>query len=131
MADGPPDLPPEPRRVAEPTIADRAALRERMRAYPRAELRRRAFDTVTDPAEAVPNVLEALDRRYRIECDGCELDAVRDTASPVVKRPDGHRCPDCGDGLRVRHVASGRTWTTPSGYWTARAAVDADADESW
>jgi predicted SprT family Zn-dependent metalloprotease len=90
-----------------------------------------AFDTVADPSDLVPEVLEAVDHRYRLACEDCGFDAVRDKASAVVKRPEGRRCPDCGGGLRVRHTASGRTWTTGSGYRTARAAVERSGDVAW
>lgn len=90
-----------------------------------------AFDTVADPADLVPDVLDALDHRYRLKCQGCGFDAVRDKASTVVKRPDRRRCPDCGGGLRVHHTDSGRTWTTSSGYRSARAAVEETGDLAW
>ncbi len=89
------------------------------------------FDTVVDPADLVPDVLEAIDHRYRLECLDCAFDAVRDKASRVVKRPDRRRCPDCGASLRVRHTDSGRTWTTASGYRSARAAVENAGDVAW
>lgn len=90
-----------------------------------------AFDTVADPSDLVPDVLEAVDHRYRLECEGCGFDAVRDKASTVVKRPERRRCPDCGGALRVRHTDSGRSWTTASGYRTARAAVEQSGDVAW
>ena len=89
------------------------------------------FDTVVDPADLVPDVLEALDHRYRLECLDCPFDAVRDKASRVVKRPEERRCPDCGSSLRVCHTDSGRTWTTESGYRSARTAVERHDDRSW
>ena len=90
-----------------------------------------SFDTVVDPADLVPDVLDRVDHRYRLECESCPFDAVRDKASTVVKRPEHRRCPDCGDDIRVRHLDSDRTWTTASGYWTARAAVERGDEVAW
>jgi len=89
------------------------------------------FDTAARLSDLVSGVTEAIDHRYRLACLACDFAAVRDRASPVVKRPCERRCPDCGGGLRVRHNASGRTWEGVDGYRTVRRAVEATPDVDW
>ena len=64
--------------------------------------------------------------RLRFVCtaDDCEWAPERHRASKPVKHPDaGYRCGDCGSPFLVRHVASGRTWSTHQGYLQAREAL--------
>ncbi|WP_246999028.1 SprT-like domain-containing protein [Halosolutus gelatinilyticus] len=64
--------------------------------------------------------------RYVLRCrdDACGWRASRHRASKPVKAPDRYRCGSCGGFYEVEHVASGRTWTSASGYGGAKAALD-------
>ncbi len=66
--------------------------------------------------------------RYLLRChsEDCDWQARRHRASKPVKTPDQYRCGGCGGDYEVEHVASGRTWTTASGYGGAKAACGDD-----
>lgn len=64
------------------------------------------------------------DHRLVLDCTRCDWTAGRHRASPPVKFPTRYGCGRCGADYRVEHVASGRTWTTNSGYHTARRTVE-------
>ncbi|WP_049922788.1 SprT family zinc-dependent metalloprotease [Halopiger djelfimassiliensis] len=63
--------------------------------------------------------------RYVLRCleSDCDWTADRHRASRPVKTPARYRCGDCGGRYEVEHAASGRTWTTASGYGGAKAAL--------
>jgi predicted SprT family Zn-dependent metalloprotease len=63
------------------------------------------------------------DHRLVLACADCDWTAGRHRASPPVKFPGRYGCGRCGGAYRVEHVATGRTWTTNSGYHTARRLV--------
>ena len=63
------------------------------------------------------------DARLELVCldEACDWQIDRHRASKPVTQPnDPYRCGDCGGEYEVRHVASGRTWQTNSGYKRAR-----------
>ncbi|ELY71424.1 SprT family zinc-dependent metalloprotease [Natrinema versiforme] len=73
-----------------------------------------------------PRYCEAFARpRYVLRClaADCDWRAKRHRASKPVKSPDQYRCGGCGGSYEVEHVASGRTWTTASGYGGAKSAL--------
>jgi predicted SprT family Zn-dependent metalloprotease len=56
--------------------------------------------------------------------DDCGWRPERHRASKPIKRPDGgYRCGECGAAYFVRHVDTGRTWRTATGYEAAREAI--------
>ena len=63
--------------------------------------------------------------RYVLRCleGDCAWQAKRYRASKPVKAPDQYRCGCCGGRYEVEHAASGRRWTTASGFGGAKAAV--------
>ncbi|SEW21900.1 SprT family zinc-dependent metalloprotease [Natrinema salifodinae] len=71
---------------------------------------------------------EFADPRYVLRCLGadCDWTAKRHRASKPVKAPDRYRCGACGGSYEVEHAASGRIWTTASGYGGAKAALGDD-----
>ncbi|WP_435195057.1 SprT-like domain-containing protein [Natronomonas sp. EA1] len=66
------------------------------------------------------------DGRLRLTCenDACDWVVHRHRASASVTQPERRRCGDCGARYEVEHVASGETWTTTTGYETARARIE-------
>ncbi|WP_408957317.1 SprT-like domain-containing protein [Natrinema sp. 74] len=73
-----------------------------------------------------PRYCEAFaEPRYVLRClaDDCDWRAKRHRASRPVKAPDQYRCGGCGGSYEVEHAASGRTWTTASGYGGVKAAL--------
>lgn len=64
------------------------------------------------------------DHRLVLDCEECDWTAGRHRASDPVKFPERYGCGQCGSDYRVEHVASGRTWTTNSGYHTARNRIE-------
>ncbi|NUB90980.1 SprT-like domain-containing protein [Haloterrigena sp. SYSU A558-1] len=68
------------------------------------------------------------DPRYVLRCrdDDCDWEARRHRASKPVKAPDRYRCGACGGAYEVEHAASGRTWTTASGFGGVKAALGAE-----
>ncbi|PGF18235.1 sprT domain-containing protein [Natrinema sp. CBA1119] len=76
-----------------------------------------------------PRYCEAFtEPRYVLRCltADCDWRAKRHRASKPVKSPDQYRCGACSGALEVEHAASGRTWTTASGYGGAKAALGDD-----
>ncbi len=64
------------------------------------------------------------DHRLLLVCEQCDWTAGRHRASPPIKHPERYGCGNCSGDYHVEHVHSGRTWTTNSGYHTARRLVD-------
>lgn len=73
-----------------------------------------------------PRHCEAFaDPRLQLGCRGdCGWGAGRHRASKPVRDPGAYRCPDCGAGVVVEHVASGVRWTDAAGYAAARDRVE-------
>ncbi len=61
--------------------------------------------------------------RYVLRCRDCAWEADRHRASKPVTTPGAYRCGNCGGDYEVEYVASGRTWTSASGYGEANAAL--------
>lgn len=70
------------------------------------------------------------EKRLKVRCPkGCETQ--RDRASSLVKDPEGRVCTKHREPLTVTHRATGRSWTTATGYKRVRNAIERNPGEEW
>lgn len=88
------------------------------------------FKRVADDLAAPVHCDSFAEKRLKVTCsEGCEF--ARDRASSLVKNPEPKVCRPHSADLTVTHRATGRAWTTATGYKRVRNAIERNDGEEW